>query len=131
MGYFQDDGIQDTLDAALAASPWSTAILKLFQNNVTDTNAHVLGDYTEATFTGYASVTLSGWSAAALAAHVASSTAAPITFTLTAGTQSIYGWYVVSADGELLASGRDAAAPVAMSVTVNTYQVTLTISASS
>jgi hypothetical protein len=131
MSAFQDDGIQDCLDALTGTTPISTALLRLFSNNVTPDNTTTLGGLTEATFTGYAAVTLSGWSAASLAAHVASSTANPITFTLTAGSQNIYGWYVTSADGELICAGRDVAAPVAMSLTVNTYQVTLTISLAS
>jgi hypothetical protein len=131
MSAWQDDGIQDSLDTLTGTTPWSTAVLHLFSNNVTPDNTTTLAGLTEATFAGYSSVTLGGWTAASLAAHVASSTANPVTFTLTSGSQNIYGWYVTSADGELLCAGRDVAAPVAMTVTVNTYQVTLTISLAS
>lgn len=131
MGVFEDDGIRVALDN-VTAGELATAKLRLYSNNLTPTNAQVIGDFTEATFTGYAAVTLSGWTAASVAAHVASSTANPVTFTLTAGTQSIYGWYITNAAGTVLyAAGRDAAAPVAMSLTVNNYQVTVTVSAAS
>ena len=124
---FQDDGIRVAVNN-LTAGELATAKLHLFVHGPTISNATTLGALTEASFSGYAAVTLSGWTSASVTAHVASSSANPITFTLSSGTASIGGWYVTdSASSLLYAAGNDLADPVAMSVTVNTYQVTLTV----
>jgi hypothetical protein len=124
---WQDNGIKDNVNDATAGH-LSAATLHLFQHGPTITNATLIGALTEATFTGYSSVALAGWTGASVAAHVASSTANPITFTLTAGSQSIGGWYVLDAGGNLMLAGNDVNDPVTLNTTVNTYQVTLTVS---
>ncbi len=123
---WNDDGIKDNVNDATAGH-LSAATLHLFQHGPTYTNATTLGALTEATFTGYSSVALAGWTTAGVTAHVASSVANPITFTLTAGTQSIGGWYVKDAGGNLMMGGNDVNDPIVLSTTVNTYQVTLTV----
>ena len=78
--------------------------LKLFQNNVAETEAYTSTDLTEATFTGYAAVTLTG-SSATVTAGAPSSIAWPqVTFTCSAATsQSIYGYHITSSTGILIA----------------------------
>jgi hypothetical protein len=128
---FQDQGILDAINN-LTAGALATAKLRLFVHGPTVTNATALGALIEASFPGYAAVTLAGWTAASVAAHIASSTANPITFTLTAGTASIGGWYVTDSGGTVLQlGGNDVNDPVGMSTTVNTYQVTVTVQAAS
>ena len=126
---FSDLGLEDVLSALVNRPPGYH--IRLFTNNFTPTTSTVVGDFTEATFTGYAAIALSGWTAPTVASHVASTTANPATFTATGSFQSIYGWYVTDAAGDYVCGGRDAAAPVVMSSTVNTYQVTLSITAQS
>jgi hypothetical protein len=73
------------------------------------TPASVVGDFTEATFTGYAAKTVTGtisgstWSAPtgtpALSQYNA---AAPLSWTATGGYQTILGYFVVLADGSYL-----------------------------
>jgi len=75
--------------------------LRLYKNNVNPiTNATVVGDVTEADFTGYSAITLAGtaWNAAN-AGSIA--TAAVKEFTSTAGSQSqtIYGYYLTEDSG--------------------------------
>jgi len=125
-----DGGLAAALDAMLADSQWATAKLKLFTNNVTPDNTFGTGSFTEATFTGYAAITLAAWGASSLSAHIASSLQPKQQFTITAGSQNIYGWYITNSAGTvLLASGRDPAAPVALnSAGMNKYGVTLTAS---
>lgn len=126
---FSDLGIIDVLSALVNRPPGYT--LRLFTNNYTPVTTSVVGNFTEATFTSYAAVALSGWTAAAVTAHVASTTANPITFTASGAYQSIYGWYVTDGAGDYVCGGRDAAAPVVMSATVNSYQVTLSLTTQS
>lgn len=126
---WSDLGIKDALSALVNRPPGYT--LRLFTNNITPNTSNVVGDFTEATFTGYGATALAGWTAAAVVAHVAGTTANPITFTATGAYQSIYGWYVTDGAGDYVCGGRDAAAPVVMSATVNTYQVTLSLTAQS
>jgi hypothetical protein len=128
-GNFSDLGIIDVLSALRARPPGYT--LHLYTNNVTPDDTFTVGSFTEATFLGYASVALAGWTVPTVAAHLASTTANPITFTATGAYQSIYGWYVTDGAGDYVCGGRDAAAPVVMSATVNTYQVTFSLTAAS
>lgn len=125
-GVVPDQGIQDALDDLLATTEWANAKLRLFSNNVTPTTSDTPSTYTESSFSGYSAVTLSGWSAASVSAHVATSTATPITFTITSGSATVYGWYITNSAGtRLLAAQRDASAPVSLSSTgTNTYSVT-------
>lgn len=76
--------------------------LRLFKNNFTPVAGSVLADFTIADFTGYASITLTGsqsggtWSVPVISGGVAVSIyGTSATFTITAGTQTIYGWYLV------------------------------------
>ena len=128
-GIISDYGVQKGLDALDTATPWSTAKVRLFTNNHTPTDSDTVANYTEATFSGYAAVTIGAFPASAVAAHVASSSPPTITFTLTAGTQNIYGVYITDAAGtNLLGAVLDPNAPVTLNTTTNTYQVTLTLS---
>jgi hypothetical protein len=126
---FSDIGIIDVLSALQSRPPGYT--LHLYTNNYTPVTTSVIGNFTEATFTGYAPVALSGWTSPGVTAHVASTTANPITFVATGAYQSIYGWYVTDGAGDYVCGGRDPAAPVVMSATVNSYQVTLSLTAQS
>lgn len=86
-------------------------VVKLFSNNHVPTPGDVIGDYTEATFTGYAAVTVarSGYGAPSLDGDEAVITAtSPPTYSCTGGGgQTCYGWYAVGAtSGVLIAAQR-------------------------
>lgn len=74
--------------------------VRLFQNNITPDADSVLGDFTIATFTGYASVPVdrSDFGGTFISAHVAYSDSAVVpTYTCTGGSaQTVYGWYMVA-----------------------------------
>jgi hypothetical protein len=123
---WQDNGIKDNITDAIAGH-LAAATLHLFVTGPTITNATLIGALTEASFAGYSAVALAGWTAASVALHVASSTANPVVFTLSAGSQSIGGWYVKDAGGNLMLAGNDINDPVTLNTTINTYQVTLTV----
>lgn len=129
-GIWADQGVQDELDAMKGNSPLSTAKLRLYKNNVTPTNATVLADLTEADFSGYAAQTLV-WGASSITAHIAEAAAATLSFTISSGTQNIYGWYVTNSAGtRLLSVERDPSAPVAMDASgLNVYSITLSVKA--
>lgn len=130
-GVWSDLGIAKALDDIVAGAGFSTAKLRLFKNNVTPDNTKVIGDFTEATFSGYAAISLTGWSAAAVTAHVAQSDPTAGTFTITSGTQAIYGWYVTDSGGTVLYwAQRDPSAPVTLDASgLNQYIVTASLQA--
>lgn len=102
--YQNDDALSRCLDSVTgkSASPIGGGTLRLFTAPTTVSQTRVIGDFTEATFPGYAGVALTPatWAAAADSAHVASSLyGATVTFTRssTGAAQTVYGWYLTDA----------------------------------
>jgi hypothetical protein len=109
---FLNDFITDHLGA-------TNYYFRLLTSNTTPGTATVLGDFTEASFTGYAAIQGNAitWPAATLAGHIAGSTGSAITFNNTSGSPvNIYGVYVTngSTATKLYFAERDAAAPVSI-----------------
>src|SRR5436189_2973693 len=128
-GVMADNGSKQVLSEA--RTTWNTTALKLhlFVNNITPTTSNVIGDFTEASFTGYAAASIVTWAAPSVAAHIASMSPASVTFTRTAtGTvQTVYGYYVTdNANTVLYWSERDANAPINITNNGDSYTVTLT-----
>lgn len=125
-GVWSDDGLANLLDVFLGVVAPAALHLHLFKSNTTVDTDTVLGDLTEADFAGYAVQTLSFPGGSFVASHIATNQADPATFTISAGTQNIYGWYLTDdTDTILITSQRDPAAPVLMDVAgINSYQVT-------
>jgi hypothetical protein len=123
-----DQGIQDFLTDLIAGANFSAMKCRLYQNNHAPANTDTLSSYTESSFTGYSAVALSGWSASSVSGHVATTTASVAQFTLTAGTQAVYGVYLTnSGNTRLYAAQEDPNAPVTLNTTVSVYQVTVTV----
>lgn len=123
-----DAGISYQLAALIAQYNADVLRIHLFQNNITPTKSNVLGDFTEATFDGYAAINIGTWSAPAVSGHVASSSPPQVTFSKTAGvtTNNIYGYYVTDAANSVLYwSERDPNGPVPMAVNGDQYRVLL------
>lgn len=82
-------------DAAVPALPW---YLILYSNNFTPTPASVLANFTQATFTGYSpsELTRGNWQAPTMVGNKSRIQygTAPITWTATAGFQTIYGYVI-------------------------------------
>lgn len=108
--------VPDTLSLAqllaLTTTPGAFfgAIVKLFQNDFTPSRAAVVGDFTEATYTGYAASSAVTW-AAPFIDPVAGPTVMSNLVAFPAGSpfvisNQIYGYYVVDGSGNLLFSER-------------------------
>lgn len=104
----------------------NTLTLRLFANNITPADTDVVGDYTEATFTGYAAIATVSWGAAYLNANnIAQIDEIVRTFTQTGTTvvNNIYGYYLTAPGGALVFAERNPAGPIAMAATGATYSV--------
>ena len=100
-----------------SSNPTVPTTLKLFQNNYTPVAGSVIGDLTEATFSGYTAKTLTGLS---VSGSLDSGNRAFATWTAVSWTKSgatgnnVYGYYVISAAGALLYLERFDGAPINM-----------------
>lgn len=113
----------DLLSALMDAS-W---VMHLFQNDYTPVAGTVIGDFTEATFSGYAGgITLTNPSAAAMVGARASTTFDDNLWSHSGGATSnlIYGYYVVDGGGGLQFAQRDSSGPRSMAALGDTYRVT-------
>lgn len=99
--------------------------VKLYKNDVTPDEDSVTGDFTEATFTGYASILLDDWTRTdASAVH------SMLEFICTADqtAENIYGYYIVrTTSNELIAAKRFTGAPYSISLNGDAVAVTPTI----
>jgi hypothetical protein len=117
--------LQSILAAMIAGSSWPTTI-HLFQNNFAVGVNPALASFTESTFPGYASQTITGlWTAVGIISPLVYSQTSLITWTLTAGSQSVYGYYVTDSTPNLYWAENDPAAPVTLSVGSPNYSVQL------
>lgn len=111
-----DQSERNLIDRLLNGNTGENLLLKLFKNDVTPGESTVVGDFTEADFSGYAAKTLtnSSWAAATTDGGGSSSSSyAEQTFTPTADpAQDIYGYYIVGAtSGKLMWAERFSDAP--------------------
>jgi hypothetical protein len=81
--------------------------LRLYQNDYTPVEGSVVGDFTVATFTGYASITLGTGDWTITPGAPTSAACAQKTFTSSAGSQNqnIYGYYLVTVTDEIFIAG--------------------------
>jgi hypothetical protein len=92
---FPDEGKKLALDILLDTG--RSPKLRLFSNNLTPGVANVVGDFTEATFGGYAAIDLSAMAAAAInGSDQGFKQLLANSFTATGAglPQTIYGWYI-------------------------------------
>jgi hypothetical protein len=110
------------------ANTWT---LRAYKNDYTPLPTSVVGDFTEATYPGYAAVSLNFPNPAFLnGSNKGQFTADTITFLYsgTPGSQDVYGVYVTDdLDGSLVGGARDPAAPVTISDTDPAYSVTIVV----
>ncbi len=116
-------GITSWLASGLTLKAWlQTLTCRLFQNNYTPTVLDVPGNYTEATFSGYAAQTMPTWTDAGPDANNNEQfTSAQLVWTLTstAVINTIYGYYWTDANGNVCAAE---AAASSFGMTVVGYQ---------
>lgn len=105
-------------------------ILRLYKTNVTPSETTVVGDLTEADFTGYAAITLTGASWTTSGGDPATGSYAEQTFSSSADQtpQSVYGYYLTRAtDGDLVAAEKFSNGPYVISNNGDTIKLTPTI----
>lgn len=97
-------GTLAALKALVNHTPGQNLILRLYKNNKTPAVGDVVGDYTEATFSGYVAQTLTGASWTPTEGNPSVITYPQQTFTSSANQteQTIYGYYLTQADSGLL-----------------------------
>lgn len=112
-----DVGERNLLTLLIAGIAGAGAKVKLFSNNFTVIDATVLGDFTEATYTGYAAQTLAGGAVAGSnTAGRATASWTQQSYTCTGGSsQTIYGYYIVDSTGAILYFAENFATPVVLS----------------
>lgn len=123
-----DAGISYILDAIRAKFNVDVLNIHLFVNNLTPARTNVLGDFSEANFSGYAIQAVPTWGAPAVASHVATSQPAGVVFTVGVGgvSNNVYGYFVTDPGNSVLYwSERDAAAPITLSIVGQTYTINL------
>jgi hypothetical protein len=117
--FIPDDGITKALQNLIASGQiWDGCWIRLFTNNITPSDASVVGDFTEATWSGYGSIqlTAANWAAVSVSAHVATAAytvTIAFTRTVTGSAASNYGWYVTDAGKtKVFAAARFLSAPL-------------------
>ena len=96
-------GEVELLSRLLNKSATGDVILRLFTNDKTPAETDVVGDYTEASATGYAAKTLTGssWTVASDGGGTTEGSYAQQSFDFTAAV-TCYGYYVTNAAGAIL-----------------------------
>jgi len=119
-----DQELLDALDASQATR--NTYVLHLYKTDTTIQQSMVIGDFTEANFTGYSAQNITDFGAAYInGSSKAESDAGLYSFiqTGTGVTNSVYGYYVTTAGGALRWAERYAGAPVSMNATGKVFSV--------
>ena len=121
--YLNTGRISD-LDTLIANATYE---VRLYQNNFTPLVGSVLGDFTVATFSGYAAQAPTFGAAAIDGNGNAKADASALSFTHNGGgtANSIYGWYMVdTGTGVVCQAERFAAAPLSFAVSGDDVTVT-------
>jgi hypothetical protein len=132
-GFIVDNGEKVALEYLVnKVATTRNLILKLFKSNTTPSETTVVGDLTEADFTGYSAITLTGASWSISGTTPTQAAYAEQTFTSSAdqSVQNVYGYYLVRAtDGDLVAAERFTSGPYAISNLGDNIKVTPQITA--
>lgn len=89
--------------------------IKLFKNDITPDSDSVTGDFTEATFTGYASVLLDTWTITPGTTPEAVHSLISFESTADQTSENIYGYFIVrTSTNDIVGSKRFTGAPYAM-----------------
>lgn len=110
--------------ALFAAGPYQ---IGLYQNNWTPADGDTISAVTPATFSGYSGLqNLNSWSSAVWITPRATAAHSAVSWTHNGGgtSNSIYGYYIVDASGNLAWAERYSGAPVTINTNGQVYQVT-------
>lgn len=118
-----NEGLADQLDL-IRTNLLDTLKLRLYVNNFTPQVNHDIGDFTEATFAGYAAEDVPDWGAVALNGNQAETAEPPHSFTTTeVSAETVYGWYLTDAGETKVYASRPLDTPVPMNVVNKTVIV--------
>lgn len=113
---FPQGGEIDVLNYMFNITAPQTAILRLYENNITPANTDTAATYTEATFTGYAAVSLAPltWGAPVGGNPSSITYGATVNFTSSAAqSKNVYGYYMTrTTSGVIILAERAAGAPL-------------------
>lgn len=128
-GIVGDDALVDWTSDLIVGAHFTAMVVRIFTNNHTPAVTDTVVSYNEATFSGYAAQTVAGWSAPTVTSHVGSTTSATNDFTITSGTQVVYGVFYTDPGGtKFYGAVLDPNAPVTLAITGTTdYLVTTTL----
>lgn len=111
---------------AALQTPFNTYVLHLYVNNYTPDDSSVAGNFTEASFPGYASITLNTWGTPFTNGSnkgEIDETDRVFTRTAGAGSQDVYGYYITTGPGVLGWAERNPSGPVTIATTGDIYAV--------
>lgn len=102
----------------------NTYRMRLYKNNFTPLVTSVLGDFTEANFSGYALQLTNAWGAIATVGDLAKTIHPLLTFAHNGGVVDcdVYGYYITDAGGNYIYAERNPAGPFSV-VPGTTYSV--------
>lgn len=122
-----DVALVTTLEIERADFNSGGTTMHLYANNYTPVAATVIGDFSEATFPGYAPAANDPYGAAAMVGAVAEidATEAVFTYGVGVGSEDIYGYWVEDAGGNLLYAERFPGGPYTMALLGDLLGVTV------
>ncbi len=125
-GVWVDQGLIDEMtDIKADADTWT---IDLFTNNATPTTASVIGDFTIATYTGYAQQSFGTSTVGSVSGNNITLATAQKTFavTATAGSNQVYGYILKDGSGNLIAAEKFSGGPYNMQTLGDTLKLTIT-----
>lgn len=128
--FIPNEAEKQILDLVAQGINGNSSLMKLFKNDFTPNNSTVLGDFTEADFSGYASVSQEFGAAytSGLYAEIAATTDAVFTHNGGGTPNTIYGFYLVDVtDNKLLCADR-LASPITLSALDEYLQISMRLS---
>jgi len=128
MFVFTTKWLRKILDEGIASLNGGEGEMGLFTNDITPTEGDVIGDYDEPSAGWYGRIEMEDWPASAMVGGKASTTNDPVTFTDdgAGGSTSIYGYFIVDGDGDLVGAEADPASPIVLNAAGAAYVVTPT-----
>lgn len=117
------------LALSVASAEFAASKLCLFVNDIIPIESTLIGDLTEATYGTYAEKTITNWGATFVDADSKATSLSPLQTFTTDGTapQSVYGFYIKNAAGDLVLAGRFADAPRPMAAPTDVIAMVIAV----
>lgn len=114
--------------STLVSNLLGSCILKLYQNDYIPQAGDAAAMYTECTFSGYAAQSLADLGAVSVVNNVAQVSSGVHTWNHNGGAvaNSVYGWFLTTPAGLLIAASRNGSGPIVLSGAGQSYSVQVT-----